>query len=74
MKESKSFWLCTACGKWSTARRRPRHHQRFVGEDLPGGAAITAETHTYEPDTGAPVTYFWVRCGPFEEWIAERAA
>ncbi len=69
---ARSFWCCTACGKWSTAKRNPKKHKRFVGEDVPEGSHIADSGVHYEHDTGASYEVFWVWCGPFEEWRAHR--
>jgi hypothetical protein len=71
MKLGKSFWQCSACGKWSTANRKPNHHLRFVGEDLPDGAIIGDSNEVMEHDTGARYMVYWIKCGPFVEWVAK---
>lgn len=68
------LWRCATCGKWSHAKRRPRHHQRFIpsGEALPAGAKVLRDEpaeydhlNGFSSDGGT-----WIACGPHEPWKA----
>lgn len=72
------MWRCSACGKWSHAQRKPKHHQRWVSgsthTEPPVGATVTQEVEPiYDHLNGFTSDGGWfVECGPFEEWRAER--
>lgn len=74
------LWRCEVCSKWSHAVGRPRWHQRWINrEDGPpaDGAVVISEVepygHGYEGHEIVEGGWF-VRCGPFEEWRAEKVA
>ena len=69
---SERLWRCAECGKWSHAQRRPPWHSKFVGDDPSDDAIIVESNEVMELDTGSKYHVFWVRCGPFEEWTAEK--
>lgn len=63
-----TMWRCAGCGKWSHAKARPRHHERFLQrEPYPDEVLVRRDPSTED----GPVV--WVRCGPFDEWTATRA-
>lgn len=76
------LWRCVECGRWSHAERRPSSHQRklrctheFGFDEPPPGAVVVEELGGIEHDTGAWSLWGWMlKCGPFEEWRAERVA
>jgi hypothetical protein len=69
---SERLWRCAECGKWSHAKRRPPWHTKFAGDEPPEGAVIAESNEVMEYDTGAKYDVFWIRCGPFEPWTADR--
>jgi hypothetical protein len=70
------LWRCLGCGKWSTAVRCPKEHQRWVPEDQPrpaGEMILEYRSGSSDMEGGAGILGGWmVRCGPFEEWRAIR--
>ena len=69
---SETLWRCIECGKWSHAKRRPKHHERFVSAEHhiePEKVIRHVEgyqTAVDECDYGG----WFVACGPFAEWQA----
>lgn len=76
---SERLWRCAECGKWSHAKRDPKSHERFVQArfsepDPPEDKIIrVVEDIQIAVDDFDPGGWF-VRCGPFEPWVAEREA
>jgi hypothetical protein len=65
-----TLWRCSQCGKWSHAKRRPKHHERAVyDEPVDSVRVLRVEPSVFEMDTGAPS--FILACGPFDEYRAE---
>lgn len=82
--DSVRLWRCDGCGKWSHAKRRPRHHERFVpaaalpddakaGDVVEQGRILRIEEGWYSsgPDGGYDGGAR-VACGPFSAWRAVR--
>lgn len=63
-----TLWRCTACGKWSHAKRRPKRHQRYVVTGTTTVEYQEAETGAWLDDE-VPDGDF-VPCGPFAAWTA----
>lgn len=73
--QSVTLWRCQACGKWSHAQRKPKHHQRPVmDEPEDDSTVIRYEAGYSDPHYGDSADVWWVKCGPFAAWIAQRAA
>jgi len=70
------LWLCTGCGVWSHAKRRPKHHGRTVTEEPADGVRVLEELPgSYSHITGEGESDAWlIACGPFERWEARRVA
>jgi hypothetical protein len=72
-------YRCQQCGKWSHAARKPKFHQRFVTEDGlndPDDSVVISyeEGHTdYASGEGTAGGWF-VKCGPFDTYEAEKVA
>lgn len=74
---SERLWRCAECGKWSHAQRQPKRHLRFVQNEGQGAPpdnkvhevveAVYSHVNGTESDGG-----WFVYCGPFEAWTAER--
>lgn len=74
------LYRCADCGKWSHAKRRPTHHRRFIantdtwpGRALTAGLPVIEEVEPYhngDPDSDGNPGGVWVKCGPFETWVA----
>lgn len=68
-------WKCDVCGKWSHAKRRPKHHVRSQSAEswapsLPPDAVVL-ETFTLG-HSGDEQDFVRFRCGPFVEYRVER--
>lgn len=65
---SELAYKCTTCGKWAHAKRKPKYHQRYTGEE-----PLDSET-IIEYDPGDPTTDggWIVRCGPFDTYEMRR--
>lgn len=57
-----ALWRCDTCGKWSSAARRPRKHQRWVQDR---SKALTDREGSFIGYDGE-----FVGCGPFSGWTA----
>lgn len=72
------IYRCTACGKWSHAKRKPKHHQRFISADDfdgPGDWPVLSVAEGFTDYTSGEGTSggWWIACGPFETWEAKPA-
>lgn len=81
--ESYYMFRCSTCGKWSHAKRKPKHHLRFV-PNLPNLLDAKTYAESLELEIQSTVEPFWngdpegdynpggayVKCGPFETFIA----
>lgn len=52
------LYRCSACGKWSHAKKRPPYHVRVVVDDRA------------DPEVGVAAATHEERCGPFVTYIA----
>lgn len=76
---AETMWRCATCGKWSHAVVRPRWHQRWINREdgLPNGATVLSEIEPYgQGYEGYEIVEggWFVQCGPFVEWRAEKVA
>ncbi|PZG12945.1 hypothetical protein C1I95_24690 [Micromonospora craterilacus] len=67
---AETLWRCTACGKWSHAKRRPKQHKRYVVTGTKTVPYQEAETGAWV-DEEVPDGDFQP-CGPFVRWEARR--
>src|SRR3954471_24426772 len=50
--EMVTLWRCSQCGKWSHAKRRPKHHERAVyDEPVDSVRVLRVEPSVFEMDT-----------------------
>lgn len=75
---TEKLYRCSHCGKWSHAQRKPKHHERWVPDNLQGDEPDPVTVIRYEPGGVKPEDDFtggwYVRCGPFDTWTATREA
>jgi hypothetical protein len=62
------LWRCSSCGKWSHAKRKPPRHER--AKWAPEETDVVIRAADGRDEDGGPATFWWVACGPFEEWEA----
>lgn len=70
------IWRCVECKKWSTAKKRPTFHKRWIdGESVaepPKGSVVIETVQSEYSHMAGFISYggWFVRCGPFEPWFA----